>query len=214
MATKVKPEGAAGWRHLRGAMIAATVTACWFAWPAGAAYAQNSGVESQAPAPQSAPVAPAAPPNKQGFIAAFGSWMQDSVSTVGAGLGAVVDALGGQASKGAKGAADAASTVAKSAADVAKGAADAARDTATTVSRLPGSNFVSGRERCLLAPNGAPDCRVAAEAMCRAKGYDSGTSVDFITSENCPPSYRVTSRDTSSELGCPLEHFVTRALCQ
>ena len=96
--------------------------------------------------------------------------------------------VGGQAGQAAKGAADAASTVAKSAADV-------ARDTATSVTKLP-TGVVRGRERCVLAPNGAPDCRAAAEAMCRAKGYVSGTSVDFETAEKCPPPYRVSSRNT------------------
>ena len=61
---------------------------------------------------------------------------------------------------------------------------------------LPVAGVANGRERCILAPNGAPDCRVAAEGLCRAKGYSGGTSVDFQTVEKCPPPYRVSSRNT------------------
>ncbi len=213
MAINIKPEGA--WRRREhGTRVLLAAAACWFAWQDSAARAQGSGADYATPAAQSMPATPAAPPENRDFANVLGQWMQQGVSTVGAGLGAVVGALGGQANKNARGAADAASTVAQGAADAAKGAADAARDTATTVSRLPSSSVLGGRERCALAPNGAPDCVVAADAICRAKGFSRGTSVDFETSEKCPPSYRTTSRNVSSEGVCTLEHFVTRALCQ
>jgi hypothetical protein len=77
-----------------------------------------------------------------------------------------------------------------------------ARDTATTETRLPATGIISGRERCTLEPNAAPDCRLAAEALCRSTGYGSGTAVDFEANEKCPPPY------------CTMDHFVTRALCQ
>lgn len=214
MAIKVHAGGATRRRLWCGGAYAGAAVACWLAVCAGTAMSQNAGADPAPPAPQAPAEVPAPLPQNQGFVNVFGQWMQQGVSTMGAGFGAVVGALGGQANKNAKGAADAASTVAKGAADAAKGAADAARDTAATVSRLPSSGVVSGRERCVLAPNGAPDCRVAAETMCRAKGYGGGTSVDFETSENCPPSYRVTSRSAVPEGACTMEHFVTRALCQ
>ena len=37
------------------------------------------------------------------------------------------------------------------------------------------------RERCPIAPNGAPDCKAAAEIMCRTKGFATGNSVDYQT---------------------------------
>ena len=98
----------------------------------------------------------------------------------------------------------------KGAADAAKGAADVAVD---GVTKLPVGGVASGHEQCIIAGNGAPDCRVAAEALCRARGYSTGTSVDFVTSENCPPPYRVSSRDRPEGV-CTMEHFVTRALCK
>jgi hypothetical protein len=162
--------------------------------------------QTPSPEPPAAAAAPPppAPPPAQGFIDAFGNWMQQGVATMGAGFGAMVGVVD-QAGQAAKGAADAASTMAKS-------AAEAARDTASSVPKLP-TGVIRGRERCLLAPNGAPDCRAAAETMCRAKGYVSGASVDFETAEKCPPPYRVSSRNTPEGV-CTFEHFVTSALCQ
>jgi len=135
------------------------------------------------------------PSEPQGFFDAFGNWVQQGVANAGAGFGAMVGAVGGQASQAAK------------------GAADAARNAAASVTKLPATGITAGRARCILAPNGAPDCRVAAEALCRAMGYVGGTSVDFVTVENCPPPYRTSRRDAPEGV-CSKEHFVTKALCQ
>jgi hypothetical protein len=187
----------------RPALCAAAGVACVLLFHAGIVAAQTP-VPQPAPPPAENPTA--VPAQRPGFINEFGTWLQQGVTTMGAGFGAVVGTLGGQANQAAKGATDATSTIAK-------GAADVARDTATTVGKLQTSSFISGRERCILAPNGAPDCRVAAQAMCRAKGYGSGAIIDFETAENCPPPYRVSSRNTPEGV-CTMEHFVTRALCQ
>jgi hypothetical protein len=154
-----------------------------------AATAQTPGPN----APSSAPVASPAPSERQGFFDAFGNWVQQGVANAGAGFGAMVGAVGGQATQAAK------------------GAADAARN----VTKLPVSSVTAGRERCVLAPNGAPDCGAAAAALCRAQGYAGGSSVDFETVEKCPPRTRtrVSGRDAPERL-CTMEHFVTKALCQ
>jgi hypothetical protein len=176
--------------------------------PAGIAAAQT---RAEPPKPASDPPAatpvPEPPPAAEnpGFVGVFGNWMQQGVTSMSTGIDAMFGA--------AKGAADAASTVAKGAAGVAKGAADAAVDTAAGVTKLPVPGVASGREQCVLAGNGAPDCRVAAEALCRARGFTTGASVDFVTSEKCQPPYRSSSRDTPEGV-CTLEHFVTRALCK
>jgi hypothetical protein len=157
-----------------------------------------------APAATPVPEPPAAPENP-GFVGVFGNWMQQGMTSMSTGIDAMFGA--------AKGAADAASTAAKGAAGVAKGAADAAVDTAAGVTKLSVPGVASGREQCILAGNGAPDCRTAAEALCRARGFTTGASVDFVTSEKCQPPYRSSSRDTPEGV-CTLEHFVTRALCK
>ncbi len=155
----------------------------------------------------SANAAPASPaPENPGIVGAFGTWMQQGVTTMSSGFDAM-----------AKGAADAASTMAKGAADVATGAATVAKDAAGVavdgVVKLPVSGFASGHEPCTLAANGAPDCRGAAENLCRTRGFATGTSVDYVTSEKCPPAYRLSSRERPEGI-CPMEHFVTRAMCR
>jgi hypothetical protein len=156
--------------------------------------------------PASPNAAPASPAENPGIVGTFGTWMQQGVTSMSSGFDAM-----------AKGAADAASTMAKGAADVATGAASVAKDAAGVavdgVTKLPVSGFASGHEQCTLASNGAPDCRAAAENLCRARGFANGTSVDYVTSEKCPPAYRPSSRERPEGI-CPMEHFVTRAMCR
>lgn len=154
-----------------------------------------SGQSLAAPEEPVQPPPQAAAPNYQpGFIDAFGRWIGTGVTNLNAGLNSAWAPLGGavdQASQAAKGAVDAAANVA----------------------RLPAARLVTGRERCPVAPNGAPDCRAAAEAMCKASGFASGNSIDFQTTEKCPPQV-LASRRPRPEGACTLENFVTRALCR
>lgn len=143
----------------------------------------------------STPSNTAPPPESQGAFDTLGNWVQRGVANAGAGFGTIFGVFGGQANQAAK------------------DAADAARNAAASVSKLPNTGITGGRERCIRAPNGAPDCRIAAETLCRAKGFIGGTSVDFVTVENCPPPYRTSRRDAPEGV-CTTEHFVTRALCQ
>jgi len=203
MRIETKPERAQG-REPDYATVAVRTATCLlalaaFAFACVAATAQTPGPDAPPSAPAStpapAPTSTPAPSEPQGFFDAFGNWVQHGVANAGAGFGAMVGVVGGQASQAAK------------------GAADAARSAATSMTKIPVSGITGGRERCILAPNGAPDCRGAAQALCRAKGYVRGTSVDFETVEKCPPAYRVSGRDTPEGV-CTMEHFVTKALCQ
>jgi hypothetical protein len=173
---------------------------------AAAAQTPQAGAPPAPSAPVAAPPPAATPPlaGTSGWIGTFGSWMQRGVTTMGAGFDAMMGAIRGGAGQAAKGAADAASTAAGTASSI-------ARDAADTVKRLPTTGIIAGRERCTLAPNGAPDCRLAAEALCRSGGYGGGTSVDFETAEKCPPVPPAIDR---TQLACTREHFGTRALCQ
>jgi len=98
-------------------------------------------------------------------------------------------------------------------ATAAKGVGDATKESIDALGRLGGTRVVTGRERCVIAPNGAPDCRVAAETMCRAKGFSSGSSVDYQTAENCPAQAFMNGRKPMPG-ECPIEHVVTKAMCQ
>ncbi len=92
------------------------------------------------------------------------------------------------------------------------GASEAARGAADAVARLPAPRVVSGHEKCRVAPNGAPDCGAAADALCRVEGFRSGSSVDMTTAEVCPPRVWLAGRSTGP--GCHTETFVSRALCR
>ncbi len=91
-------------------------------------------------------------------------------------------------------------------------AKSAAQDAAAAVGQLPAARVVSGHEKCRIAPNGAPDCDFAANAICRTKGYKAGSSIDMTTAEVCPPKIYLAGR--SSGPGCHTETFVSSALCR
>jgi hypothetical protein len=158
-------------------------------------------------------VQPPATAPTPGALEQVGRWIDDSVSTAGAGIGKAFQGtiggfggIGGQAGTAAKGAADAATSVAK-------GVAQGAADVATAAVRLPTSRIASGRERCTFAPNGAPDCRGAADALCKSKGFQSGTSIEFENAENCPAEVLIAGRGRT-EGDCPVDYYVTKSLCQ
>ena len=101
----------------------------------------------------------------------------------------------------------------KSTADAAKSAADAAGQATGAILGLPGTRIVIGRERCAIAPNGAPDCAPAANALCRSKGLGAGRGLDINSAEKCPTWVWLSGR-TPPEGACVTETFVLRALCQ
>ena len=94
----------------------------------------------------------------------------------------------------------------------AKTTAEGAKEAADAVARIPNARVIRGHEKCNNAPNGAPDCVAAANSMCKAKGFDSGKSVDMTTADVCPPKVLLSGR--SSGPGCRNETFVSRVLCQ
>jgi hypothetical protein len=165
-----------------------------------------------APAAAEPPPAEAVPANRPGFLDALGRWVEDSANAAKSGLDnarTVLGGLGGQAGGAAKDAADAASGAAQGVTSAAAGAAKGAAD---VVTRPLTSRFANGRERCIIAPNGAPDCRVAAERLCKNAGYTGGSSVDMQSAEKCPT--RVYLTGVKKPTDCTMEHYVTRAMCQ
>ena len=135
-----------------------------------------------------------APANSPGFLAAVSHWFSEQAAQFNSnikGARSKVEDLGREASVAAK------STV--------EGAKDA-------VAKLPLGQSASGHEKCELAPNGAPDCVTAADALCKAKGFKSGKSVDMTTADICTAQAYLAGR-TSGE-GCHTETFVSRAICQ
>jgi hypothetical protein len=172
------------------------------------------------PTPPTAPTAPAAqPPAAQppaaeppdanyrpGFIDAVGRFIGDSASKLNSQFKSTNETLGNLGSQTSDAAKDAVK-------DAALGAVGTAKNAAGTIMGLPSARIVTGRERCATAPNGVPDCRAAADAACRGKGFGSGRSLDTQSVQKCPARVWLSGR-LPAEGECPLETFVTRAVCQ
>src|SRR5262249_37697166 len=155
--------------------------------------------QDAAPSPETQQAAPSPATQQEGtgFFATFGRWFSQQSSNVNSTFKDArqkVEGLGQDAGTAAK------STV------------EGAKDAAGAVARIPTMRTVSGHEKCQVAPNGAPDCVAAANAICTAKGFDSGRSLDMTTAEICPPKVWMAGQSTGPE--CRTETFVSRAVCQ
>ena len=144
----------------------------------------------------------AAPPNQDtrkndGFLAAASRWFEEQGANVGSYF---------------KDARSKREGIGRGAGDAAKTTVEGAKAAAGAVARLSTARAVSGHEKCQVAPNGAPDCVAAASTMCKAKGFESGKSLDMTTAEVCPPKVYMSGRSTGPE--CSTETFVSRAFCQ
>lgn len=167
---------------------------------AGAPAPPPANPPAEAVAPQPAPSQPApAPAFQPGFLDAVGDFFKDSAAQLGSRLKDARESIG---------------TLQGRANDTAQDAAGTAKDAAGVIVGLPTARVVNGRERCELAVNGAPDCRKAAEAVCRGKGFASGKSLDTDAAHECPPQAAREALLTGRTPKCPLETFVTRAVCQ
>jgi hypothetical protein len=163
--------------------VLASLCAGAILFTAALAFAQDSG----RPAPAEEP----------GFLSAVGHWIDEQTSKIGSGLRGArsgVENLGHEAGAAAR------STV------------EDAKTAAGAVANISSARVVNGHERCTIAPNGAPDCVAAANAMCKSKGFASGKSVDMTTAEVCPAKVYLAGRNSGPE--CHTETFVSRAFCQ
>jgi len=152
-------------------------------------------LRAQPEAPASAP-APAPAPQQlpAGPFGTFGRFIDQSLQGLGQGF------------KGAREQID----------DITGRAGNAAKEAADPIKLLKRPSVVAGRERCLPAANGAPDCVAATALMCRANGFDSGSSIDMQTEQQCPgvdPAGPATAA-AIDESKCWLESYVIRALCK
>lgn len=89
---------------------------------------------------------------------------------------------------------------------------DLNQGTVDTLSRLPVTGFATGRALCTRADNGAPDCRVASDQLCQAKGYKTGRGLDIETAENCNPRIFLPGYQRKDG-DCRTDNYVTRAAC-
>jgi hypothetical protein len=158
------------------------------------------------PADQPAAQPPAAePPNasyQPGFIDAFGRFIGSTAAKLNSQIKSTNETLGNLGSQ-----------TTDAAKDVAKDAVGSARDAAGVLMGLPNARIFTGRERCVQAANGAPDCRAAADVACRGKGFATGKSLDTQSTQKCPARFWLSGRPPQDG-DCQTETFVTRAVCQ
>jgi hypothetical protein len=156
---------------------------------------------------------PAPPQDKPGLFEAIGRWFDKGASNFRDHLSGAkqrMDDLGDQAAGNTKQIESGAAEVGKGAAEVGKGAVEVTKNAVDAVARLPTARVMRGRERCEVAPNGAPDCVAAAEALCRKHGFAGGKSIDFTSAEECPiKSFIGQGRDD-----CTTVTFISQAMCQ
>lgn len=157
---------------------------------------------AQPPVAQPSVAGPPDASHKPGFIDVFGRFIGDSATKLNSQIKSTNETLGHLGSQ-----------TGDAAKDAALGAVGTAKDAAGTLMGLPSARIVTGRERCAIAPNGVPDCRAAADAACRGKGFGSGRSLDTQSAQKCPARAWL-SGHFPAESDCQLETFVTRAVCQ
>jgi hypothetical protein len=91
--------------------------------------------------------------------------------------------------------------------DAMKGAGDA-------LSRLTKTGaMVSGRTACPAGADGTPDCKTAADQLCKAKGYGEGKSLNTDSAEKCSAKVLIPGRRRKPD-DCRTDTYVTSALCQ
>lgn len=147
--------------------------------------------DGAAPAPLGSvapPAAEAPPPSyRPGFIDAFGRWLGDSKEALDSSMRSTRETLGTIGSQ--------------------------ARDAAGSVAAIPGTRVITGRQLCPPAANGAPDCQQGVDALCRTKGFQSGRTLEVASGHRCSVRGLISGR-ANKEAPCPLETYVTRAVCQ
>jgi hypothetical protein len=91
--------------------------------------------------------------------------------------------------------------------DAMKGAGDA-------LSRLTKTGaMVSGRTMCPAGTDGTPDCKTAADQLCKTKGYGEGKSLNTDSAEKCSAKVLIPGLQRKPD-DCRTDTYVTTALCQ
>jgi hypothetical protein len=142
-------------------------------------------------APQQIEPQPAAPAENPGLINEIGKLFEKSKSLLPTikSPGETIDDLNARAKDAAKDAGDSLTNIAKP------------------------STMVKGRAACVVAANGAPDCKAGADKLCQSKGYKEGKSLDTDAAEKCSPKVFIPGRQREPG-DCKTENYVIRALCQ
>jgi hypothetical protein len=166
--------------------FAAALVACAFPPVSVTALAQ----ETRPPA--TAQPAPAAPSPQEGFIDAFNRWLQEGADRFKSNIQNAQDRLD----------------------KLGRETRESTREATTAVVGLPNARIVEASEPCVLAQNGAPDCHATALALCRAKGFAAGKSLDTRTEQKCKSGRFLLEGRAPTSAECPTQILVARAMCQ
>jgi hypothetical protein len=88
-----------------------------------------------------------------------------------------------------------------------------AKDAGETLSRLAKPSMVTGRMKCPVSANGAPDCKAAADKLCQTTDFKEGKSLTTDSAETCSAKVLIPGRARKPD-DCRTDNYVTRALCQ
>ena len=89
-----------------------------------------------------------------------------------------------------------------------------AKDAGDALSRMARPpSMVTGRARCPVSANGAPDCKTASDTLCRGRGFKEGKSLSSDSSQTCSAKILIPGRNRKPD-DCRIDHYVTLALCQ
>jgi hypothetical protein len=169
-------------------VISAGVALPQAASPSSAPAAQTPAPQAAPDQPAPAPDAPASPPRENpGLIHEMGKMFEKSLSILPTlkSPSETIDDLNARA----------------------KGAGD-------TLSRLAKpASMATGRMKCPVSANGAPDCKAGADKLCQSKGFKEGKSLTVDSAESCSAKVLIPGRTRKPD-DCRTENYVTRALCE
>ena len=89
-----------------------------------------------------------------------------------------------------------------------------AKDAGDALSRMARpASMVTGRAKCPVSADGAPDCKTASDTLCQAKGFKEGKSLSRDSAATCSAKILIPGRTRKPD-DCRTDHYVTLALCQ
>jgi len=88
-----------------------------------------------------------------------------------------------------------------------------AKGASETLSRMTTSSMATGRVKCPVSANGAPDCKAAADQLCVTKKFKEGKSLTIDSVEACSAKVLIPGRTRKPD-DCRTDNYVTRAFCQ
>jgi hypothetical protein len=128
--------------------------------------------------------------NAPGLLSEIGRWFDESIGNMTNGLNNARETVGSLGDK----------------------AGEAAKNAATSVTRMPTTSIIAGREHCVRTANGGPDCATATDVLCRSKGYSAGTSLHIQSEQKCPVWGWIAGDKPVGK--CGSETYVTSAVCR